>query len=126
MQIVGTAPKKVWQTPAISENQDLRAWFFFHTFSPLVCSYLIIPKATSTKEVKVLERATVGFSLFSFCVQPTFILATLQRLTYHRGNWIISMNLTLQGYAIPDSPYNMSWTRLYRRCDQRSSSFPRH
>lgn len=93
---------KAWQTLEKCENQDVRAWFLIANFLLLSAHDLAQSKRSSKQEVNALETAVSCF----FLMMPSELNLSSPSLsftdrTYRRSNWIISMNIMLQGYGKP-------------------------
>jgi hypothetical protein len=97
--IIDPSPTKAWQTLGKCENQDVRAWFLIANFLLLSAHDLAQSKGSSKQDVNALETAV---SCFFLMMPSEFNLSSLSLSftdrTYRRSNWIISMNIMLQGY----------------------------
>lgn len=96
--IIDPIPTKAWQTLGKCKNQDVRAWFLIAHFLLLSAHDLAQSKRSSKQDVNTLETAV---SCFFLMMPSEFNLSSpslsFTNRTYQRSNWIISMNIMLQG-----------------------------
>lgn len=100
--IIDPVPTKAWQTLEKCENQDVRAWFLLANFLLLSAHDLAQSRRSSKEDTKALETAVACF----FLLMPSDFNLSSPSLSftdssYQRSNWIISMNIMLQGYFTP-------------------------
>jgi hypothetical protein len=96
--IIDPSAAHAWHTLQNCQNQDVRAWFLVTNFLLLLTHDLGQQKNIAPQEFKAIETAVACFALL---LPPEFHL-NLSNLSfigenYHRSNWILSLNIMLQG-----------------------------
>lgn len=120
--IIDPVPTTAWKTLEKCENQDVRAWFLLANFLLLSAHDLAQSRRSSKEDVKALETAVACF----FLLMPSDYNLSSPSLSftdrsYQRSNWIISLNIMLQGYVTPPWSYHMTISINYS--DIRVSTF---
>jgi hypothetical protein len=103
--ILDPSSSKSWRTLEKRENQDPRAWYLVANFILLSAHDLAQSKNSSQEEARALETAVACFFLIfpsDFNISSASLSFTKER--YQRSNWIISINIMLQGYEKNRNP----------------------